>query len=541
MVEFFFNPAQPVALGLNALIFTLGLGALLHLSLVGARTVRQEVSALEGLQKRWRDRPSGEELASYAPTTGHIVRRQYQMLLSLQANGQAIDATSVTRLSSARLDELYGFPRFVSSSVVLLGLAGTLIGLGRSISALTITLSGSSMSTEAIRDAILNTLGGMTTAFSTTLAGAAMAFVASAGLAFSRRQQQGLANDLAEFTESELVPRFTTSEVSVLGKSAAQLEAIASMLHQRIDEVLHSMKAGFQELEQDFEDRALGLTERLGEVRDATLQVIGEADSPVTLAQYVAAVKQTTAELERSVAATATLVPALAEQVQAIVATHAAAIQEVLQRHASRWEAAITRQSEAGEALFEASAASTARFTALENLLDNLQKALAGLSQAWTTSHEANLRLRTDIVEAIDGGLREVTKPLAETVEHQSEFQGRTAAALAAFERSHRDTLSAVSQTSDRSFRRVEEILEGVQRLHGEQTASYERRLDALAAQLIASLASEVARLGQELRETVRTPTGAPPAQGRSWDANDRRPARSDGSASQHTPQRDRL
>ena len=300
MIEFFLPPDQPVGVFLNlviAAIAAVGIAQVVHTLVNDVRTTLKDLEDLE--QKGQQDHSEALlTLAEKAKPNG-LVQHRLVLLKRLQRSGEPVDTEMLAAISAETFRDAAPIARWGTSILVLLGLAGTLVGLSLAVSELSTTLLRGGMGTQEMVDAILATLGRMELAFSTTLAGVGGSVLVGSVLAILRHQQSRAIRKLEELSSTQWAPLFKTTEESRMGDAVKELEATREILKEGLDQTLTDVRVGFEALGNQFRDQSTELLNQVGSLRDAMLEIIGErSEDSLSLAQYVETVKATTEELQ---------------------------------------------------------------------------------------------------------------------------------------------------------------------------------------------------------------------------------------------------
>ena len=159
-----------------------------------------------------------EELIKDIPGNS-IIAKRIEDLLKVRYVGELTYESLKDHLYTEEMEKT-GFSRYLASIFILLGLIGTVLGLSQSLINLEPLLSKLKNVTDlaAVSNAIAQTLSGMKTAFSATIAGiAATVLLTFLNFLFGRHSTSFL-NKLENFTTLYLIPYFlvpTTEEASI--------------------------------------------------------------------------------------------------------------------------------------------------------------------------------------------------------------------------------------------------------------------------------------------------------------------------------------
>ena len=229
MIEFFLPLDQPVGVFLNlviAAIAAVGIAQAVQTLVNDVRTTLKDLASLE--EKGQQDHSEALlALARKAKPNG-LVQHRLVLLKRLQLSGEPVDTEVLAAISAETFRDAAPIARWGTSVLVLLGLAGTLVGLSLAVAELS-TLLGGGMGTQEMVNAILATLGRMKVAFSTTLAGVGGAVLVGSVLAMLRHQQSRAIRKLEELSSTQWAPLFKTTEESRMGDAVEELEATRKM------------------------------------------------------------------------------------------------------------------------------------------------------------------------------------------------------------------------------------------------------------------------------------------------------------------------
>ena len=315
--------ATPVATIINGIIVALTLTAFANL-LVAFRRLSREDVALSLLRGK---AAGGDELlqslADAEDLKGSLVEFRIRLLTGPTAVIAPWENEVVSAADAEELHQQVSFARSVAAAVVLLGLAGTLVGLSLGLAPLARVLGQTTPALGELWPAMQQSVRGLRTAFSTTLAGVAGALALSLALhAYGRRQGQFLTRMERVFLEAVL-PAFTAGEtarlqhvVSALEDAGESIKTGFSGLLTRVEQQGHALSSrmveGFEEATGEMVQGFRALIRPFEELRDATLRLIGESSKDAEpLSMQAARLEQASSVLEESVEATRQLIPDL--------------------------------------------------------------------------------------------------------------------------------------------------------------------------------------------------------------------------------------
>jgi len=225
-----------------------------------------------------------------------LIGDRIQAIGKMRSYRVRVDIKTLQQLSTRRDESTpgHGFPSFAAGQAMMLGILGTFVGLAamvqeihlglpQAIEAIDLTVWGDSL--ENLR----SVLGGMKTAFSTSLVGMATAIIASFTAYRIRRRRQEVFEELERLTSEELLPATVPAveDELLLERVSMQLE---ESFHQ-LDEISRQNRETLKDLstaEEVFVDivddvRSItraqaarnldSLIERLGKTNEAVLRV----------------------------------------------------------------------------------------------------------------------------------------------------------------------------------------------------------------------------------------------------------------------------
>ena len=270
LVQFFFSfqPNQRIGTGVNLGIVAIGACAIVEL--VGAsHRLRASSSHLEQFEHRLDGRTDPSEIAqaSGALPQAHVAMRRVRALVELHRAGAEIEAESLAAIGSAELDREARFTRWAASTVVLFGLAGTLMGLTQAVLRAQPIL-GQIVDGPAAVQAVVGTFSGLGTAFATTLMGIFWAVLLGLGLAWFRARQGVFLQRLEEVSMVRLYPFFRTSPALAMVDAARTLGALEEKLGTALGEIVMQLRTQGLALAKTVEDSLSDVVETSKSVGD---------------------------------------------------------------------------------------------------------------------------------------------------------------------------------------------------------------------------------------------------------------------------------
>lgn len=513
-LSFFFDPERPVALWLNLVIAFLTVSSVLELAVSYMRSIAPEVKALGVLERATLDEDSCSRLGATLPSRTATKRRVSDFLDSHRRR-RPIDAEALTAVTTEEFRSRIPLSRTVAALLVLLGLAGTLWGLGIAIFQLSDTLSGSTVTTDGMKTAILGTLGGMQTAFSTTLAGVTGAVLLSFLIGGYRQQQSALLRRLEHLAATRLQPLFQVSEASLLGDATTHLQLISEIIEARFEDISEAirergsrlegeLRSGFVAIEESFAERSAHLISAVEDVRNATLEILGEREPGTpSLAEYVKTVQVATAGLERSVGSLGEMIPSLQSAIDDTIARNHKSLKDALTEHATQVHSILAQQAASADGLSVATDNAGVQLEELSGVMGRLSSTLENAGQASRKMEGLVEEMSRDIHDSIARGLSSVIADVSRLTEGSNDAQGRVMAALRDFEAQLNGTLQSLQGQGARVHQRSEELI-------GELRQTVRESMDQVGQVMAASTKSGHSDIANALRELAREFPSAP-------------------------------
>lgn len=498
--DFFF--ATPIAGALNLTILTLTIVSLFQVWRALGE-LRKTSKDLTEIQKA----PAGEREAlqeaaiQFRPNSS--VRRRVEALARFKEHGERVDAEMLGAISAEEARDAAPLARWAASALVLLGLAGTLIGLSLAISGLTGLLApGETFNSEEIKNAILGILTPMKVAFSTTLAGVGGSILVSSAVTRLRHRQSQVIRRLEELSTTSWVALFQTTEESRIGDAVRELEETREALENGLNGLLKRVGEGFDGLEEQFKNRATGLLDQVSELRDATLRIIGERrEDSLSLADYVETVKETTDELQRAVEASSRMLPEIERTLKETIHSEQKALAETLTEHTRAVRPVLEQQKVAAEALAGAVASEVARLNELEDVLKRLTASFESARGTWERADRSIEKMGQETASALRDGLRDTLETVTHLTQQQAKSQERVTMALDGFQRTYKDTLEVLTEQSRRALNQSQDMIEEVRSTLRESLGQIGIRLIEAQSGQGARIESGLSALGRELRD----------------------------------------
>ena len=417
LIELFLSPGRPLALYLNLLI-----AGLAFLSLgMAVRVILQKIPQEWVILRRLKGMESPTREGALAAVGGSetVVAERIRDLNALASARHPIDAGALSGLNAAAFRGDLSSASSLGRSLIVLGLFGTLLGLGTAVTSLASTLSSSGMNAQALAAAILQTLGGMQTAFGTTLTGIVGSLLVGFSVSVARNRQSRLLQEIERVTTVTLVPLFDTSEASRLTDAVAALDRIEVRLGEDLLRIVSGIETEgkalgskleeeFNKIEEAFARRAEELVRATGAALESTLNIIGEREEgEPTLAQYVRSVRQTVDGLQEAVASVGDLLPSVEQRLTETLELQRQTLESALVEHRQEMAPLMARQSEAAELLSVSIQQGAARSDELAQILSQLASGLEAAQESWTRTDTVIAEVGRSCNEGIQNGLRE--------------------------------------------------------------------------------------------------------------------------------------
>lgn len=470
VLDLFFSPERPFAFTLNLVILTLTLVAIsraVHVILVAMRDERDAIVKVSRVQP-----PTREGVVAAVASSSTNVESRVQDLAAFHRSKHEVDAASLTGLTTAAFRTQLASADGIGRSLVTLGLFGTLWGLGSAVTHLAGTISSNTMTARALTSAILGTLGGLQTAFGTTLAGLVGALLVGLMVGLARSRQEAVLRETERIMSTTLVPLFDTSQESSLADAAKALEAmqrrvaddmlaIISKLEAEGTALRNRLEEDFDRLENAFHLRADQLVQATGKALESTLSIIGErAEGEPTLAEYIRTVRATVNELQASVHAASSLIPQLETRLLEAVERQKAGLEDVFSRHEQAMEPLLYRQAESIEMLAGVAKQNVESAGTLTETLAQFSKELDSARTRWADLDEKIVEIGRSCQQGIHNGLSAVVTELFEGRQDETAERERIARHLATFDTELRSHLERLQEERNRVLAQMTELVE---------------------------------------------------------------------------------
>ena len=225
-----------------------------------------------------------------------IIYRRIEALLQVRDSGGHIDNDALADIRIGKESQRASLANHILGILIILGLVGTLWGLITALIQVRPIVTGVQDFEELaeISKTLELTVGGMSTAFATTLAGLLTSLVLGLiGLGFNRAQSFFLTT-LEEFVSTAILPRFTQTPEASIESAVQKLAECTNMLKFATDENVAAMRRAIQQLtdtswgghlEQQqilafkFDETSENLLKSLGGINEYQLLITAAVDS----------------------------------------------------------------------------------------------------------------------------------------------------------------------------------------------------------------------------------------------------------------------
>ncbi len=178
-----------------------------------------------------------------------IIYQRIKALLQIRDSGGQVDNDALADILTGKESRRASFANHILGILIILGLVGTLWGLITALTEVRPIVTGIEDFEELaeISKTLELTVGGMSTAFGTTIAGLLTSLVLGlVGLVFNR-VQSSFRTALEEFVSKEILPRFTQTPEASIDSAVKQLAECTKMLKFTTDENVAAMQNAIQE------------------------------------------------------------------------------------------------------------------------------------------------------------------------------------------------------------------------------------------------------------------------------------------------------
>lgn len=389
-------------------------------------------------------------------------------LARLVEHGLPLDRSALTAASEERLTQPLRVPRAVSSSLILIGLAGTLLGLTQAVLGLGsfggvqpavqdggLAVEQLIQQQSALIDQLLKsiqaTLGGMKTAFIPALAAVALTILLLLVLHVVQDKLDGVAARLETLTDEILLPLYRPGTQDRLQEAQFLAFRASEALLAASERTARVLATSLDSME----------TRMAAAAQQASAAVSAGSSAAVqSLRTFLADARVATEESGRLLTAGAQAAATQFTTSASGAAKSVAAIQERIQRSAERLDATAA----------ELSTAVKTAGTAASGIAEALSiggRVAERLSEA-ESQHQETVRLITDQLKTAQQEATRVTETsarLAEALQNLDQTRLAMRDLVALQQQWHRDTLNAVAANTLRAEEGVREIHQAVERI----------------------------------------------------------------------------
>lgn len=512
-----FFVATPIASAINGLILLLTIAALANL-VIAWRQLGVEARAVDKLSDSLPDGEGVEQLtkdASFAATLAgqrvKIIRRATESLGTLELD--LIAASDAEELHQAVAPS-----RAVAAGVVLLGLAGTLVGLSIGLVPLVEvfqTTEAAAPGVQGLWGAMSESVSGMRTAFSTTLTGVISAFLLGLGLKFYSRKQGTLLAKLERACLLVVVPSFTESrpqELSEVVESIDELRerfetsfsGLTEELEQRGASLSEEIVSGFDDATAEINRRFRQLVSPFEEIRDVTVRLMGSPDDDAeSLAKQVARLEQASQALERSVKSAETLIPELRDTLLSTYSQQSEATRQALASHYRRVAEQVEEQSESTRELSEQVRRTAESVGTVAEDLSGFATAAEEYRRVWGDVASSVKAAEQTLDSRLASMGESVEKSVGRLVEEQANVQQRVLTSLTQFETQLTEAIEAVERERRRSVSRSEELIRELRDAVKDSIREVNARSEGQQEEVASALRKGLRELSNEIRDLL--------------------------------------
>lgn len=520
-LSFFFDPGRPTAYFLNGLILTLTGAAGVQLLWSYVRQLRAERTGIGWLRNQdVLDREGVGTLARQLPPRSQLLQR-IRLLEQLHRRHQRVNADALAAISAEAFRQQTSFARYVASTLVLLGLTGTLWGLGTAVHQLALSFGAESgLSIQSIRDGIFQTLGGMTTAFSTTLAGVFGSVVVVAAVRVYSAAASEVVRDLEAISISALVPLYDTSEAGILDIAAQRLDSLTKVFEERLSNLAVELenrgnaleltvRRGVEGLIEKFTARTSELLRSFEATRDQMTQLLGDPDSAEgSVAASLERVAEAAAGLDGAATAARELVPELRTGIIQALGTGQQEFTVAMQGHASQLRELLEEHVKAAEQIARGTDTLAKSGADMAAAAQSLGGDFTAIKKVWSDSAGAVSRLEQEVSLKLAQIAKAVGDHAAAAVREQSAAQKAVLDSLQRFEDSLRAFLRTLDEEPQRHARQAEELVSELRDALDRQLPQVAATLARSQREINAQIQEALLRLSRELR-VLGVPSGS--------------------------------
>lgn len=335
-----------------------------------------------------------EELLKVIPKS--IVYRRINTLFSIRQI-HSISTDLLERMDDLEEQRRYSFIRFVTNVLLILGLLGTVFGLSIAVQNIVPAIRDAQNLADVttLATALSQTMGGLHTAFNTTLVALSSTFLLALFVHLAQRYERTFIHELEYFTTYELMPRILISAeaeantlyVEAIEKSAIDIAKAADVLDQS-REGIQAIVTGLVRATNVSEGRIVDFFNFAQSFQDSVAQLMGYKDD----------IQKTYTNIEgvlREIKDSQLTDKMIGEIVDKSVARSMAATQEVTETVRETFKADIKALEEGQSQYLEG-------IKATKSAIENFSKQSAtDLSQAITESFEQSLVVLRDEIKEV--------------------------------------------------------------------------------------------------------------------------------------------
>jgi len=486
-MDFFFSPERPLSLVINIAIAVMGLIALVQIGFMEFGRILQEQLELDKARNFFREIKPAKETEEFVTSLrlDTIIRDRITNLWKLKQAGDDVNHDALSAIAKSKLEETAAFGRWAASSVVLLGLAGTLTGLASSVrSADNILRNLGTTQLEAV-NAVLQTFSGIQVAFSTTLMGVFWAAVLSLFIVLMRGRQSKYLLQLEEFSLVTLIPSYKSSAGVALAESVQKLtelefrldgalREVIDQLHTRGMALTSTVEKSFNELTNRFHNKSEELLNNFSEIQitlDALLGTKGEDVKPLAenlkmLQVAVTGVQQVSKEVNQ-------MLPRLEESIARQIDLQTKDLNETMRGHRALLGDMADRQGKLLDHGVEKIADAIINF---DKSIPKLKESIASQVDQQTKDLNETLKTYKTIIEnaadkqsvVLDRGIKDISEAISNYIESIPQLKEAIASQVDQQTKDLNDTLNVYSSLQNRKADKQIELFEtGITKISG--------------------------------------------------------------------------
>lgn len=464
-IEFFYK--TPVAAAINAAILVLASVATVNL-IRARRRLKKEMAGVEQLERTGPESSDLEHLLSDGVFAGSLAGRRVQVF---QGEGGCQNLDLVAASDLEELHQEVAVARGVAGAVVLLGLAGTLVGLSLGVDPLVEVLASETPDANRLWNAMNESVSGLATAFSTTLLGVIGAFALGGALAM---YGQGSAQVLVALQRASLfilLPAYSIGDAEDLGAAIAKIDQVRESLENRFDGLTREMERRGEDLSDrvssGFDDATAEIVrgfrrviEPFKQVRDSTLQLVGDPEKEAEpLADQVARLGKAVTHLERSVESVERLIPELRDTLITSFHRQSEATREALEGHYHRMAEQVRKQAESTRRLSGEVRKTSESVATMVGSLEDFSSAADEYKRIWAGIASSVQNAEQTLDTRLMSMGQSVEDSLGALIDQQASVQQRVLNSLVQFETQLTEAIEAVERERRRSVSRSEELI----------------------------------------------------------------------------------